>query len=133
MISATSLPYSPQLDKSIPDGTVVPGVVISGQYLGDRADVRCAGRWAGGQWALEVTRRLDMQSPYDLPIKTGTFMRVAAFDHTQIGTRGMFGPYSWRWNNDQKSARYNQRRNHFGSPWRLVTGRGAHERHRPAA
>ena len=84
MTSADSLPYSPQLDKSIPDGTVVPGVVISGQYLGDRADVRCAGRWAGGQWALEVTRRLDTQSPYDLPIKTGTFMRVAAFDHTQI-------------------------------------------------
>ena len=79
-----SVPYSPESDRSIPDGTVMPGVIISGQYSGDRADVRCAGRWAAGRWALEVVRRLDTGSPYDLPIKTGTYMRVAAFDHAQI-------------------------------------------------
>ena len=79
-----SVPYSPERDRLIPDGTLVPGVIISGEYSGDRADVRCAARWAAGRWALEVTRRLDTGSPYDLPIKTGTFMRVAAFDHAQI-------------------------------------------------
>ena len=63
---------------------VVPGVIISGKYSGDRADVRCAARWAAGRWALEVVRRLEAQSRYDVPIRTGTFMRVAAFDHAQI-------------------------------------------------
>jgi hypothetical protein len=84
MTEEDSVPYSPERDRLIPDGTVMPGVFISGEYSGDRADVRCAARWAAGRWALEVTRRLDTGSPYDLPIKTGTFMRVAAFDHAQI-------------------------------------------------
>jgi hypothetical protein len=80
-----STPYSRDLDAKIPVGTIVPGVIFSGTYSGDRADVRCAARWAAGRWALEVARRLDTGSPYDVPISTGTFMRVAAFDHTQIG------------------------------------------------
>jgi hypothetical protein len=84
MTDEESAPYSPQRDQLIPDGTIVPGVVISGKYSGDRADVRCVGRWAAGRWALEVTRRLDTGSNYDVPIRTGTFMRVAAFDHAQI-------------------------------------------------
>ena len=81
-----SLPYSPERDRLIPDGTVVPGVIISGQYSGDRADVRCAARWAAGRWALEIVRRLQTGSRYDVPIKTGHFMRVAAFDHGQYQT-----------------------------------------------
>jgi hypothetical protein len=43
-----------------------------------------AARWASGLWALEVKRRLDTTSEFDVPIKTGVFMRVAAFDHSQI-------------------------------------------------
>jgi hypothetical protein len=84
MTDQDSAPYSPGLDQFIPDGTVIPGVIISGKYSGDRAEVICAGQWAAGRWALEVTRRLDAASPYDVPIRSGTFMRVAAFDHTQI-------------------------------------------------
>ena len=63
---------------------LAPGVIVAGGYTGDRADVRCAARWAAGRWALEVTRRLDTGSPYDIAITNGTFMRVAAFDHSQI-------------------------------------------------
>ncbi|HXX09165.1 MAG TPA: ethylbenzene dehydrogenase-related protein [Pseudolabrys sp.] len=84
MTEEESLPYSRERDARIPIGTVVPGVIVSGSYSGDRADVRCAARWAAGRWALEVRRRLDTGSRYDVPISTGTFMRVAAFDHTQI-------------------------------------------------
>lgn len=84
MTEAESVPYSPELDARIPAGTVIPGVIISGTFSGDRADVRCAARWAAGRWALEVTRRLDTQSKYDVPIRTGTYMRLAAFDHSQI-------------------------------------------------
>jgi len=84
MTEEESLPYSPERDRLIPNGTIVPGVIVSGEYSGDRADVRCAGRWAAGRWALEAVRRLDVQSRYDVPIKTGISMRAAAFDHSQI-------------------------------------------------
>jgi hypothetical protein len=83
-MDAESAPYSAEADALIPVGTVIPGVIVSGAFTGDRADVRCAARWAGGRWSLEVTRRLDTGSKYDIPIRTGTFMRVAAFDHSQI-------------------------------------------------
>jgi hypothetical protein len=79
MTESESTPYSAGINDRIPIGTVIPGVIVSGTFSGDRADVRCAARWA-----LEVTRRLDTGSKYDVPIRTGTFMRVAAFDHAQI-------------------------------------------------
>ncbi|WP_298106452.1 ethylbenzene dehydrogenase-related protein [Bradyrhizobium sp.] len=85
MTEGESVPYATELDRQIPAGTVIPGVVISGKFSGDRADVRCAARWASGHWSLEVARRLDTHSQFDVPIKSGVFMRVAAFDHSQIG------------------------------------------------
>jgi hypothetical protein len=84
MTEAESVPYTSELDRLIPLGTVLPGVIIAGEVSGDRADVRCAARWVSGHWELEVARRLDTHSQYDVPLKTGTFMRVAAFDHSQI-------------------------------------------------
>jgi len=84
MTEAESIPYSADLDARIPVGTVIPGVIISGEFSGDRGDVRCAARWASGHWALEVARRLDTHSRYDVALKSGVFMRVAAFDHSQI-------------------------------------------------
>jgi hypothetical protein len=84
LTDAESTPYSAEIDARIAIGTVIPGVIVSGAFTGDRADVRCAARWAAGRWALEVARRLDTRSKYDVPIRTGTFMRVAAFDHSQI-------------------------------------------------
>jgi hypothetical protein len=79
-----SVAYSAELDASIPVGTVIPGVILSGEFSGDRADIRCAARWASGRWSLEVARRLDTASPNDVAIETGVFMRVAAFDHSQV-------------------------------------------------
>jgi hypothetical protein len=84
MTDQDSVPYSTDVDARIPMGTVIPGVILGGEFSGDRADVRCAARWASGLWALEVKRRLDTTSQFDVPIKTGVFMRVAAFDHSQI-------------------------------------------------
>lgn len=84
LTEADSVPYVREVDAQMPKGTIVPGVVIAGDYSGDRADVHCAARWASGQWALEITRRLDTGSKYDVPIKSDVFMRVAAFDHSQI-------------------------------------------------
>jgi hypothetical protein len=84
MTEKDSVPYSTDADTRIPMGTVIPGVILGGEFSGDRADVRSAARWASGLWALEVKRRLDTTSQFDVPIKTGVFMRVAAFDHSQI-------------------------------------------------
>jgi hypothetical protein len=84
MTESESVSYSPEADARIPVGTVIPGVIVSGTFAGDRADIRCAARWAAGRWALEASRPLDTHSKYDVPIRTGTFMRVAAFDHSQI-------------------------------------------------
>ena len=84
MTEKDSVPYSTELDARIPTGTVIPGVILSGEFSGDRADVRSAGRWASGLWALEVKRRLDTTSEFDVPIRSGVHMRVAAFDHSQI-------------------------------------------------
>ena len=84
MTEKDSVPYSTDVDARIPIGTVIPGVILNGEFSGDRADVQSAARWASGLWALEVKRRLDTTSQFDVPIKTGVFMRVAAFDHSQI-------------------------------------------------
>ena len=46
--------------------------------------VRCAAQWQSGRWALEAARRLDSVSRFHVPITTGTFLRVAAFDHAQV-------------------------------------------------
>jgi hypothetical protein len=84
MTEKDSVPYSTDADARVPMGTVIPGVILGGEFSGDRADVQSAARWASGLWALEVKRRLDTTSQFDVPIKTGVFMRVAAFDHSQI-------------------------------------------------
>ena len=84
LTESESVPYSAEQDSLVPRGTVIPGVILAGEFSGDRADVRCAARWASGHWALEVARRMDTQSEFDVPIKTGVFIRVAAFDHNQI-------------------------------------------------
>lgn len=83
MTGDETTPYSAGLDARIPVGTVIPGVLIAGEYSGDRADVRCAAHWAGGRWTLEVARRLDTGSTRDIAIASGAFMWVAAFDHSQ--------------------------------------------------
>ncbi len=83
MTAEESEPYSPEADRRIPPGTVIPGVLISGDYTGDRGDVRCGANWSSGRWTLEIARRLDTGSKHDVPIRSGTAMWVAAFDHSQ--------------------------------------------------
>lgn len=83
MSEAESVPYTREQDAKIPVGTVIPGVLIAGNYGGDRADVRGAARWAAGHWSLEAVRKLDTGSKFDTPIVTGAYMRVSVFDHTQ--------------------------------------------------
>jgi hypothetical protein len=59
-------------------------VIIAGENSEDRDSVRCVARWQAGRWALEVARRLYAKGKYQVSIGTGVFMRVVAFDHSQI-------------------------------------------------
>jgi cytochrome b subunit of formate dehydrogenase len=83
MSEAESVPYSAEADAAIPDGTVIPGVIIAGEPTGGRAEIRCAAKWAAGRWTLEVRRKLDTGRPEDVAIRSDTLMWVAAFDHAQ--------------------------------------------------
>jgi cytochrome b subunit of formate dehydrogenase len=83
MNMAESEPYSAELDAQIPIGTVIPGSLILVDDLAQRADVTGTARWAAGHWTLEVARKLAAKAP-DVPISTGTYMRVSVFDHAQI-------------------------------------------------
>jgi hypothetical protein len=83
MTEQDSVPYNEEADARIPVGAMIPGMVITGSYSGDRADIRGAARWASGRWSLEAVRKLDTGSQYDTPVVTGAHMRVSVFDHTQ--------------------------------------------------
>jgi hypothetical protein len=77
------VPYAPALDAALPVGTILPSVVIEGPFEGDRGDVRAVAKWSRGWWRLEVSRKLDTGSKYDVPIADNTYLWVAVFDHTQ--------------------------------------------------
>jgi Ethylbenzene dehydrogenase/Prokaryotic cytochrome b561 len=83
MNMSESEPYSAELDAAIPVGAVIPGSLILVDDIGQRADVVGMARWAAGHWTLEVARKLAATFP-DVPISTGTYLRVSVFDHTQI-------------------------------------------------
>jgi hypothetical protein len=85
LTEATSVPYRDDLDRAIPVGTVMPGVIIMGNYEGDRADIRGAARWHDGYWTLEASRSLKTGSRYDLDFQAGmpVYVWVSVFDHTQ--------------------------------------------------
>ncbi len=85
LTDATSAPYTEDADRRIPVGTVMPGVIIMGNYEGDRADVRAAAQWKDGYWTLEASRALKTGSQYDLDFEAGMpiFLWVSVFDHSQ--------------------------------------------------
>ena len=84
MSDLDTVPYTPAADAALPIGTVIPGIIMHTPPNQDgRSSVRGVARWASGHWTLELARRLDTGSAYDLPIKSGMLMWVAAFDHSE--------------------------------------------------
>ena len=84
MTEAESDPYSPERDKQIPVGAIIPGLIIANLPDQNLDEVRGAARWAAGRWMLEISRSLKGDHAGAVPIMTGTYMRLAAFDHAQI-------------------------------------------------
>lgn len=78
-----SVPYSPQRD-TYPAGTILPSVIYEKPFEGDRGDVSAAAQWRDGVWTIEAARKLDTGSAFDQPIRSGLFLWVAAFDHSQV-------------------------------------------------
>jgi cytochrome b subunit of formate dehydrogenase len=77
------VPYSSELDATFPPGTIMPSVIIDKPFEGDRGDVSAVAKWSNGWWRLEVARKLDTGSKFDVQISDGTYLWVAVFDHTQ--------------------------------------------------
>ena len=76
-------PYSGDKD-TYPVGTIMPSVMYrSNRFEGDRADVTAHAVWKEGRWSLELARKLDTHSKYDVPIRDGICLWVSAFDHSQ--------------------------------------------------
>ncbi len=86
LTEADSIPYSAEADALIPLGTVIPGLLITGKFEGDRADVTGGAHWDNGYWTLETKRKLQSDSKYDVSFADGEplYMWVSVFDHTQI-------------------------------------------------
>ncbi len=84
MFEDESVPYTPEQDAELPVGTVLPGVLIMGEYSGDRADLKAGAKWKDGYWTLEIVRDMDTGSKQDLAMEDGLYLWVAAFDDNQI-------------------------------------------------
>ncbi|MDN3721414.1 ethylbenzene dehydrogenase-related protein [Roseibium salinum] len=83
MLEEESVPYSEEKDAEIPVGTVIPGVLIQGEYAGSRADLMGGSEWHDGYWTLEVIRDMDTGHHQDLAMEDGLFVWLSVFDHNQ--------------------------------------------------
>lgn len=85
LTNATSVPYSPELDATIPVGTIIPGVLNIKEYEGDRADIKGGAHYENGFWTLEASRKRDTGSVHDMSFAPGrtAYVYVSVFDHVQ--------------------------------------------------
>jgi len=77
-----TIAYHPDEDEH-PIGTVMPSVLSLGPFTQGRGDVSAVAQWQANYWMLEIKRKLDVSSEYDLPVKTGMYFWVAVFNHSQ--------------------------------------------------
>jgi Ni,Fe-hydrogenase I cytochrome b subunit len=75
--------YTKTAADRLPVGSVIPGALIS-EANGDRADVRCRSAYENNTWTLQIVRKMDTGSPYDVIFRPGHEydFTIAAFDHT---------------------------------------------------
>lgn len=86
MIERTeTVPYSAEVDAAIPVGTMMPGVLITDGYTGERAGISVAADWTDEHWTLVAKRKLATGSKFDKDFIPGSkyYLWVSAFDHTQ--------------------------------------------------
>ncbi len=86
--------FSQASDSRIPDGTVIPSILISTEANSNPDSILGSARWAAGHWALEIRRRLIANNRFDLPIRAGALLWVAAFDHAEKRHTRHIRPFS---------------------------------------
>lgn len=74
--------YRPELD-TYPVGTILPSVLLLGKSYGDRGNVSAQAEWENGWWTLEMSRRLETSSVFDVDLVDGHYIWVSVFDHAQ--------------------------------------------------
>jgi len=85
LIQARAGIYTKTAADTLPVGSAVPGTIIS-ETEGDRADIRCHSTYQEGTWTVQIMRKLDTGSPYDVIFKAGNEydFAMAAFDHSSF-------------------------------------------------
>ncbi|WP_159268768.1 ethylbenzene dehydrogenase-related protein [Zhongshania aliphaticivorans] len=76
-------PYSTSAD-TLPVGSIMPSVLSLGKFSGDRGDIDSGAQWRNGSWTLELKRKLNTGSKFDLAVMDDVYLWLAVFDHSQI-------------------------------------------------
>ena len=75
-----AVPYSEEADRTIPPGTLLPGV-ISRNIETRWPELLCSAQWSAGRWTLVASRPVAATNLHDVPLNQAAYMWVAAFDH----------------------------------------------------
>lgn len=73
-------------DSKFKAGDEVASIIVA-PFVGDRADVKFAGKWIKGKWTMEVTRKLVTGSKFDVQfddLKKNYGFGIALFDNAQV-------------------------------------------------
>lgn len=73
-------------DSKYKAGDEVPGIVIA-PFEGDRGDIAARGNWKDGVWTIEIARKLQTGSEFDVQfsdLKKSYAFGVSVFDNTQV-------------------------------------------------
>ncbi|MFN3076579.1 MAG: ethylbenzene dehydrogenase-related protein, partial [Alphaproteobacteria bacterium] len=71
----------------------LPGVAVVANPSGSAADITAKGKWAGGKWSLEMSRKLDTGHPDDAVLKAGAKSTgaIAVFNHSHSDNKSVSG------------------------------------------
>lgn len=77
--SSEAVPYLAESD-GYAVGDRIPAVLVSKAY-GDVGDVVARGRWVGGLWTVEFSRRISTGSDFDVSFNQSYYLGIAPFDN----------------------------------------------------
>jgi len=83
LLAENKVPFD---DSKFKPGDEVASIIVA-PTVGDRGDVRIAGKWANGKWTVEITRKLVTGSKFDVQfddLKKSYGFGVALFDNAQV-------------------------------------------------
>lgn len=82
-------------------GDEIPGMIVA-PYQGDRGDIAAKGVYAGGQWTLEIGRKLTTGSEYDVQfsdLSKSYHFGLATFDNAQVRHGASSGAFDLQFSN----------------------------------